>query len=342
MFRFRNKASSLADLQRRPRVPGGRTAWRAGLRLESLECRCLLAGDLGIDVGQGAFEEAGVAADPAESRWGAVEGIKWEDLDGDGVRERNEPALAGVVIYSDLNRNGQRDREEPWVRTSRDDPRTEEIDETGFYRLRGLRPGEHVVREVVPDGYEQTYPGAEGRVLQSDTGQYRPGAAVDLDLTAVHVRQNEEGRFTAELEMTVLWRDTCGTLQPESTIHAVVGDHILIELAGHQVGDACAEVISPQQQTVRIDGLSEGLYQVVGTLHEDLADREHVATLNVVGQVALGGAGSMGWRSAQGIRSPESTSATARGPIRGRSAGGSGGTAMGMGRWIPTNPACPV
>ena len=291
VFRFRNVTSPYVGPRRCAGVPVARRVARGGLHLEHLECRCLLAGDLVIDAAEGAFEDGGTAADQPESRFATAEGIKWQDINGDGVRDPDEPGLAGVVVYSDLNRNGQRDRGEPWARTARDNPRTEEIDETGFYRLSPLRPGEHVLREVVPEGYEQTFPAAEGRVLQSDTGQYRPGAAVDFDLTAVDVREDEIGRVTAELEMTVLWRDTCGTLKPESTIHTVVGDHILVELAGHQVGDACAEVISPQQQTVRIDGLSEGLYQVVGTLHEDLLDRDHVATLNVVGQMAIGSRG---------------------------------------------------
>ena len=88
---------------------------------------------------------------------GSIHGVKWVDANGNAERDRGEPGLPGVVIYSDLNFNGERDRGEPHTRTMRDNPRTD-FDEAGHYRLRGLRKGRHVIREVVPDGFEQTFP----------------------------------------------------------------------------------------------------------------------------------------------------------------------------------------
>ena len=37
---------------------------------------------------------------------GSISGTKWNDLDGDGVRDADEPGLAGVSVYLDENNNG--------------------------------------------------------------------------------------------------------------------------------------------------------------------------------------------------------------------------------------------
>ncbi len=92
----------------------------------------------------------------------SVHGTKWLDANANGRRDDNEPGLAGVVIYSDLNRNDRLDDGEPAVRTLGDDPDTA-IDESGRYRLTGLRRGPNVIREVVPEGFIQTFPRGNGR-----------------------------------------------------------------------------------------------------------------------------------------------------------------------------------
>lgn len=91
-----------------------------------------------------------------EVRPGWVEGLKWEDLNGDGVRSEGEQGLGGVTIYSDLNLNGALDSDEPSTVTRHDDPFTD-FDEAGLYQLE-LQPGSHTISEVVPDGYVQTFP----------------------------------------------------------------------------------------------------------------------------------------------------------------------------------------
>lgn len=88
---------------------------------------------------------------------GGVSGRKWEDLNGNGVQDAGEGGLPGVVIYSDLNRNGLLDPNEPSTVTMEDIPETD-FDEAGLYNLGGLEPGTHFIREVVPDGFVQTYP----------------------------------------------------------------------------------------------------------------------------------------------------------------------------------------
>ncbi len=88
---------------------------------------------------------------------GDIRGSKWLDANGNGRRDADEPGLAGVTIYSDINRNGIFDSDEPSTKTLGDDPTTE-ADETGTYVLSDLAPGQHEIREVVPDGYVQTFP----------------------------------------------------------------------------------------------------------------------------------------------------------------------------------------
>ncbi|MCA9257861.1 MAG: hypothetical protein KDA61_01620, partial [Planctomycetales bacterium] len=102
---------------------------------------------------------------------GGVAGVKWEDANGNGQRDAGEVGLAGVTIYSDLNGNWALDANEPFVVTSADNPDTD-FDEAGFYVLRNLSAGRHSIREVVPDGYRQTFP--EPIYLPVDLGAYAP------------------------------------------------------------------------------------------------------------------------------------------------------------------------
>ena len=97
-----------------------------------------------------------------------MHGTKWLDRDGDGARDADEPGLAGVTIYSDLDGNGVLDRGEPNAVTMQDDPDTD-FDESGRYWLEGLSPGAHSVREVVPDGFVQTFP-ADAHAVRVEAG----------------------------------------------------------------------------------------------------------------------------------------------------------------------------
>jgi hypothetical protein len=107
---------------------------------------------------------------------GRIHGVKWFDTDGNGQREWNEPGLAGVTIYVDLNHNGSLEPDEPHTMTMGDDPFTD-IDETGRYRLANLQPGRYLVREIVPFAFEQTFP------VPEDGGVHRvsvrPGQVVE-------------------------------------------------------------------------------------------------------------------------------------------------------------------
>ena len=66
----------------------GRRARRQGFKLEALEARRLLAGDMGTDAGAGAGDPW-----PPGLGYGTVQGIKWEDRNGDGLHRADEPGF---------------------------------------------------------------------------------------------------------------------------------------------------------------------------------------------------------------------------------------------------------
>jgi hypothetical protein len=94
----------------------------------------------------------GIAAD------GRIEGIKWNDLDSDGIRDANEPGLAGFTIYVDENQDGVMQPAEPSATSAADDPATTDLVETGRYAINDLAPGSYRVREVPQSGWQQRSP----------------------------------------------------------------------------------------------------------------------------------------------------------------------------------------
>ena len=84
---------------------------------------------------------------------GEIHGYKWDDLNGDGVWDAGEPGLNGWTIYLDLNNNDMLDGGEPTAITMNDGTHD------GAYWFTDLAPGDYAVREVLPTGWMQTYPG---------------------------------------------------------------------------------------------------------------------------------------------------------------------------------------
>jgi hypothetical protein len=98
---------------------------------------------------------------------GRIEGIKWLDEDGDGVKDAVEPGLANWVMYLDTNGDGVFNEpdpldplahSDPFVTTRFDDPDTPP-DETGLYEFSDSLPDNYTVSEVIPSGWLQTSPG---------------------------------------------------------------------------------------------------------------------------------------------------------------------------------------
>ncbi len=86
---------------------------------------------------------------------GSVSGVKWNDLDADGIQDPNEPGIEGVYIYADLDNNGSIALGEPAAITAAD----------GSYFIEGVRPGHITIREVASPGWHLTYPASGFHVV---------------------------------------------------------------------------------------------------------------------------------------------------------------------------------
>ena len=89
------------------------------------------------------YEEWGVAVYTATKS-----GVKYNDLNHNGVRDAGEPGLPGWRIYVDINGNGSYDVGEPTAVT----------DATGAYSIGPIPPGEFKVREVQQNGWTCSQP----------------------------------------------------------------------------------------------------------------------------------------------------------------------------------------
>ncbi|HEX8911121.1 MAG TPA: NF038122 family metalloprotease [Humisphaera sp.] len=95
-----------------------------------------------------------VVSEALEARrlFASIAGTVFNDLNGDGVRQAAENALANRQVFVDLNGDGQRQSAEPAAVT----------DARGAYRFANLKAGTYTVRQVLAGGAEQTAPGGPG------------------------------------------------------------------------------------------------------------------------------------------------------------------------------------
>jgi hypothetical protein len=151
----------------------------------------------------------------------SIGGIKFNDLNGDGVREPGEPGLAGITIFLDTNGNGTLDPGERFTAT----------DASGNFSFTNIGPGTFRVREVPRPGFAQTTPNpadvvtssggniagilignvhASPRLFTAALGQGGVAGAVTLTDSATL-----SGGFNATglIAFTVTW--------PDASVHAV-------------------------------------------------------------------------------------------------------------------------
>ncbi|MDA1166586.1 MAG: VWA domain-containing protein, partial [Planctomycetota bacterium] len=86
---------------------------------------------------------------------GTLSGVKWDDLNRDGIRDVGEPLLEGWTIYLDVDDDGVFDSNEPVTVTGSD----------GGYEFRDIQAGTWSIREVNQPGWTQTFP-ANGDATQ--------------------------------------------------------------------------------------------------------------------------------------------------------------------------------
>lgn len=87
-----------------------------------------------------------------------ISGIKWEDRNNNQRRDANEPGLAGVTVFLDVNDDEIIDEGD----------RVAVTDASGRYIFDNLIAGEYVVREVVPEGFIQTFPAENPGIGQEE------------------------------------------------------------------------------------------------------------------------------------------------------------------------------
>ncbi|HUP80236.1 MAG TPA: SdrD B-like domain-containing protein, partial [Pirellula sp.] len=85
-------------------------------------------------------------------------GFKWLDVNSDGIRDANEPGLAGVYVYLDLDGDDRPDIGEPASITKAD----------GSYSITPPGPGTYAIREVVEAGFVQIFPAAGEHIVAYD------------------------------------------------------------------------------------------------------------------------------------------------------------------------------
>ena len=125
----------------------------------------------GVETPQGIARDVGAVE---SGFFGDVHGVKFHDIDGDGIRDADEPSLAGWTIYLDLNQDGNRDANEPNVTTSED----------GSFEFRQLPPDTYVLREVMMPAWRATTGGGHrialknGQVLRVDLGSVADRAEI--------------------------------------------------------------------------------------------------------------------------------------------------------------------
>lgn len=120
----------------------------------------------------------------------SIGGVKFEDMDGDGIRDEGEAGLAGWTIFLDANGNGSLDGGELYDVTGAD----------GAYRFDNLLPGAYVVAEVMQDGWTQTSPG----VGPSGTAHALTLSGMDVVLSLPEDVLFEEGLSTQSVSANEL------------------------------------------------------------------------------------------------------------------------------------------
>ena len=79
---------------------------------------------------------------------GTIQGVVWDDINGDGTPNVQEPLLSDRLVFLDNNENGYLDDGEPLTLS----------DENGEYVFSNLSPGSYTVSQTLPLGWYSSFP----------------------------------------------------------------------------------------------------------------------------------------------------------------------------------------
>jgi hypothetical protein len=158
---------------------------------------------------------------------GEISGYKWNDTDGDGVKDVGEPGLADWTIV-----------------LSGDESDSTTTDLNGFYRFEGLVTGNYVVSEVLKSGWEQTHPGGDGtHSISLDPGE--------------NSTNNNFGNIRPVGSISgIKWNDTDGDGVKDAGEHPLEGWTIRLS------GDESASTTTAADGSYIFEDLLEGSYTV--------------------------------------------------------------------------------
>ncbi|OUL26792.1 hypothetical protein BV378_12275 [Nostoc sp. RF31YmG] len=109
----------------------------------------------------------------SETSDGEINGIVWNDINGDSIKGNNEPTLTGWTIYLDSNNNNLLDAGETSTLS----------DSQGAYKFSNLSPNTYTVAQIIQDGYKQTYPVINVTTTASTEEIFTPSDSLSITST---------------------------------------------------------------------------------------------------------------------------------------------------------------
>jgi hypothetical protein len=150
---------TIADRQVNPNTPSGADDTLIAVDLDSIpgfdeEADTIVAiqiTDDGISQTPPVFGDTTLELDAVATRvsvvveYGSISGYKWNDLDGDTIKDAGEPGLSGWTISLSGHASG-----------------STTTDSNGYYEFTDLEAGTYTVSETLKSGWTQTFPTAPG------------------------------------------------------------------------------------------------------------------------------------------------------------------------------------
>ncbi|MFA5009724.1 MAG: PA14 domain-containing protein [Patescibacteria group bacterium] len=199
--------------------------------------------------GEASNQDFGNYQIPAEPRLGSITGIKFEDHDGDGVKDgSDDQPLAGWTIYLDANDNGSLDSGEL----------SDVTDDAGVFSFPNLSAGTYIVREVYQDGWTKTFPSASAYSLIIGDGEGNDWDWIEIDFG------NHEGVVDSQgTTPTGSSGSSSGYYTPAPTPDPDDGDVLGEQTGSNGSGSGASDEAVGGEQTLPVTGTSPWVIPVM-------------------------------------------------------------------------------